>query len=102
MLTQAMVGLIGHVLGHTPAGGAIRVAAGSAEGDGMARLQVTGEGVPTNPAALARLFTVWGGDLGLTLSRRIVERHDGRIWAAAAPEGAGMICVDLPVGAARS
>jgi len=98
MLTQAMVGLIGHVLGHTTPRGTVHVTTGTAVGPGMARITVTSDGLSGNPAALARLFTVWGGDMGLALSRRIVERHEGRIWGEADSEGAGVICLDLPLG----
>jgi two-component system, sensor histidine kinase and response regulator len=98
MLTQAMVGLIGHVLGNTSPQGTVRVTTGTAVGPGMARITVTSDGLSGNPAALARLFTVWGGDMGLALSRRIVERHEGRIWGEADSEGTGVICLDLPLG----
>ena len=97
MLTRAMVGLVGHVVGNTRRGGTVRVTAGTAAAPGMTRITVTSDGLPGDPAALARLFTVWGGDMGLALSRRIVERHDGRIWGEADADGTGVICIDLPV-----
>ncbi|MDQ3945876.1 MAG: response regulator [Actinomycetota bacterium] len=45
------------------------------------RVTVADNGPGVDPAALPRLFTVWGPGLGLAMCRRIVERHGGVIWA---------------------
>jgi len=37
-----------------------------------------------------------GMGLGLTLSRLIIDNHDGRIWAEAAPDGGTALCFTLP------
>jgi signal transduction histidine kinase len=48
---------------------------------GRWRVTVADNGPGVDPAALPRLFTVWGPGLGLAMCRRIVERHGGVIWA---------------------
>ncbi|HEX2543666.1 MAG TPA: ATP-binding protein [Ramlibacter sp.] len=70
---------------------------------GFARLSVQDSGPGFPPGAEPRLFEAFyttkdeGMGIGLSISRSIIERHDGRLWAAAAP-GAGAIftfCVPL-------
>ena len=65
-------------------------------------------GVGIIPDQIKRLFQVFqrlqtldtyeGAGVGLALCRRIVEHHNGRIWAESAGEGLGSkFCVALPV-----
>lgn len=77
--------------------------------DGAAGVAVsdTGPGLP--PAVLARLFDPFfttkreGLGLGLSISRSIVEAHDGRLWAEPnAPRGARFLFVLPAAGAVSS
>ncbi len=71
----------------------------------VARLTVVDRGVGIEQDQLERIFdkfvrtrtgTVSGTGLGLYISRRIVEDHDGRIWAESDPGGATTFVVELP------
>ena len=65
-------------------------------------VQDSGAGIP--PAILERLFTPFlsskptGTGLGLTIARRVVELHGGRLTAANSPEGGACFTVILPCG----
>ncbi|HVZ23833.1 MAG TPA: PAS domain-containing protein [Vicinamibacterales bacterium] len=58
------------------------------EGPDQARLAVRDAGVGLDPGAVARLFDAFyttkrdGMGMGLSISRSIIERHGGRLWAA--------------------
>jgi signal transduction histidine kinase len=79
---------------------------GKPEGHGRRVIEVsladTGPGIPPN--ILAELFTPFfttkprGTGLGLAVSRRIVEDHDGWIHAESPPQNGATFRVGLPVG----
>ena len=62
-------------------------------------LAVVDDGIGVDAAARERIFEMFqrlnsrdaydGTGIGLAISRRIVERHGGRIWVEPAPDGAG-------------
>jgi signal transduction histidine kinase len=72
-------------------------------------VQDTGPGIP--PEILGHIFEEYatyshgadrsGGGLGLAISKMIVERHKGAIWAENASSGARFVCV-LPLRLARA
>ena len=73
--------------------------------DGHARLVVEDEGGGVDADQMERIFekfvrgrdgSVTGTGLGLYISRRIVEAHDGRIWAESAPGEHTRFVVELP------
>ncbi len=73
--------------------------------DHMARLVVEDHGPGIDPDQLERIFdkfvrgragTVTGTGLGLYISRRIVDAHEGRIWAESNPGESTRFIVELP------
>ncbi|MEA2662489.1 MAG: hypothetical protein QOH08_2061 [Chloroflexota bacterium] len=87
---QIVLNLLSNALKFTPAGGRVQLRATS-EGDGLA-VAISDTGVGISPDDQARVFEEFaqarGGEsgehegtgLGLTLSRKFVELHGGRIW----------------------
>ena len=75
------------------------------ESDGTARITVLDHGSGIDPDQLDRIFdkfvrgrtgAVTGTGLGLYIARRIVEAHDGRIWAESTPGESTRFVVELP------
>ena len=105
-MSQVVGNVLSNALRYTPPGGKVSVHVAS-EGDQI-RMAITdnGPGVPVEQLPL--LFErFWRGDasrsrrtggsgLGLAIARRIVEAHDGEIWAEQAPTGGLRVIVTLP------
>jgi PAS domain S-box-containing protein len=94
-LLQVFSNLIGNAVKFTPAGEEITISAKPAEGEVVFRVSDTGPGIPAEEQAnlfapfwQAKPGTREGAGLGLTISRGIIEAHEGRIWAESR-EGAG-------------
>ena len=75
-------------------------------GDGTARIVVEDHGPGIDGDQLERIFerfvrgrsgSVTGTGLGLYISRRIVEAHDGHIWAESMPGQPTRFIIELPV-----
>jgi signal transduction histidine kinase len=106
-LQQVLLNLLNNALRHTPAGGAVRLAA-QVEGT-YVHLQVadTGEGI--EPQDLPHIFdrfyradasrsrATGGSGLGLTIARGLVEAMGGRIWAESALDQGTTIHFTVPV-----
>ena len=84
-----LLNLLSNALKFTPEGGRIDVRAGLA--DGMAEISVTDTGIGIAPKDQEAVFEefrqvgtaaqkVEGTGLGLALSRKFIELHNGRIW----------------------
>ena len=87
-LEQVFTNLVANALRYSPGGGAVRLTA--REEPGQVHVEVTDRGVGIPPGQLEHIFErfnrahgiSYGGlGLGLSISRGIVERHGGRIWA---------------------
>ena len=91
-LEQVLNNLIGNAMKYSPDGGAIEVTVSRA-GEQEIEFSVVDHGIGIRPAELARVFglfyrspdrnarDVGGMGLGLYITKEIVDRHNGRIWA---------------------
>jgi signal transduction histidine kinase len=68
-------------------------------------VRVQDDGVGIDPADRERIFGMFqrvgdadddGTGIGLAVSRRIAERHGGRLWVDPAPEGGSVFTFSLP------
>jgi PAS domain S-box-containing protein len=98
-IEQVITNLVTNALKYTAADGVIGVTVGEDRGDAVVRVSDTGHGIA--PELLPRIFELFvqgeqaperaqgGLGIGLTLVRRLVELHGGRVEAASAGVGAG-------------
>ncbi|MCW7537376.1 ATP-binding protein [Aquabacterium sp. A7-Y] len=106
-LVQVFVNLLGNAAKFTPAGG--HVALEVEADDGSVRVAVKDTGAGIAPELLPRVFDLFvqrpqpsdrmegGLGLGLTIARRLVEMHGGRLTAASEGPGLGSVfTVELP------
>jgi len=94
-IREVMVNLLTNALRHTPAGGAVRIAAVSDPQRRRATVTVTDSGSGIRPEALPHVFERFyksdgsgGSGLGLTIAKSLVTAHGGEI-EAESPPGAG-------------
>ncbi len=105
---QVLANLLSNAQKYSPAGGTVRVAARVVDGAVEVSVRDQGLGLPAD--AISRLFekfyrvdnsdrrTIQGSGLGLSVCRKIVEAHGGRIWAHSEGLGRGStFCFTLPV-----
>src|SRR5437867_3129530 len=104
---QVLLNLLSNAIKFTPEGGQVRVQAGLS--DGFAEVAVTDTGVgiaPEDHEAVFEEFRQVGTDyakkhegtgLGLTLSRRFVELHGGKIWVKSQLGQGATFTFTLPV-----
>ncbi len=105
-IVQVIHNLMANAVRHTPPGGAIRVTL-SREGHGH-RVTVANTGPGIDPADLPFIFErfyrgdrsrsriIGGSGLGLTIARKLVEAHGGRITAESRPGEETVFSFDLP------
>jgi signal transduction histidine kinase len=103
---QVVANLLSNAVKFTPDGGRIAVRVARAEGEVRVAVEDTGVGIAV--ADQARIFEEFeqtkhgreaaeGTGLGLTLSKKIVELHGGRIWVESEPGRGSTFTVALPL-----
>jgi|GEM_PF-5873541 len=118
MLKQIMFNLLSNAVKFTPDEGSIEVRAETVEQDGQAggnrgpwlKVCVSDSGIGIRPEDQGRLFRAFeqldsgsgrryqGSGLGLSLCKRFVEMHGGKIWAESEGEGKGStFCFMIPM-----
>jgi signal transduction histidine kinase/putative methionine-R-sulfoxide reductase with GAF domain len=105
-IKQVLLNLLSNAVKFTPEGGRIGVKAALA--DGAVEISVTDTGIgiaPEDQAAIFEEFRQVGGDdvrkqegtgLGLTLTKKFVELHGGRIWVESEPGRGSAFTFTLP------
>ena len=107
-IRQVVFNLLSNAVKFTPAGGNVRVT--SATSDGEVRVSIADNGPGIAKEDHGRIFEEFqqtdlgaeqgeGTGLGLTLSKRLVELHGGRIWVESAPGEGSTFTFTLPAEA---
>lgn len=102
-LAQVFDNLFRNALEAMPGGGRLKISA--AKESGFYRIEISDTGAGFSDAERERLFEPFfttkdkGTGLGLTISREIMEAHDGKIYLLSDAEGKGAtFMVELPLG----
>ncbi len=104
-LKQVLLNLLSNAVKFTPDGGRVEVRSWR-DGDDVC-VTVTDTGIGIEPADQERIFdsfqqgersasTSEGTGLGLTLSRRIIELHGGRLWLSSTPGEGSTFGISVP------
>jgi len=106
-IQRVLYNLIQNAIRHTPADGSVVVEAFDRGPVVQVDVRDTGEGIPQTdlPHVFDRFYrgdkarsrdTSAGAGLGLSIARRLIETHGGRIWVAQPPEGGSVFSFTLP------
>jgi signal transduction histidine kinase len=106
-IRQVLFNLLSNAIKFTPPGGRISVRAVSADGNVEVAVSDTGPGIALEDqerifeefqqAGAAARSSVEGTGLGLTLSRRFIELHGGRLWVTSEPGAGSTFRFTLPI-----
>jgi signal transduction histidine kinase len=109
---QVIFNLLSNAVKFTPSGGRVDVSARLT--DGVVEVSVADTGAGIAPADQERIFEEFqqaggpssstspeGTGLGLTLSRKFIELHGGRLWVESEPGAGSTFRFTLPLGPAR-
>ncbi|MFC1964357.1 sensor histidine kinase [Chloroflexota bacterium] len=104
---QVLRNLLGNAITHTTRGGVITVAARQQENCVEVAVTDTGEGIPAEdlPNIFERFYrvdksrarTTGGSGLGLTIAKRLVEAHGGKIGVQSEPGKGSRFWFTVPV-----
>jgi signal transduction histidine kinase len=109
-IRQVVFNLLSNAVKFTPSGGRVEVSA--VRHDAVVEIAVADTGIGIAPADQERIFEEFqqargtasgpsdGTGLGLTLSRRFVELHGGRLWVESEPGAGATFRFTLPVAVA--
>jgi signal transduction histidine kinase len=111
-ITQVLHNLLDNAIAHTPAGGTITVAATPREEFVEVSVSDTGEGIPGDelPNIFERFYRLdksrsratGGHGLGLTIARRLVEAHGGKIGAQSEIGKGSRFSFTIPISGSTS
>jgi two-component system, NtrC family, sensor kinase len=104
-IRQVIFNLLSNAVKFTPAGGEVSISAARVDGEIRISVRDTGPGIPSKDQE--RIFEEFqqaeagkeqreGTGLGLALSKRLVELHDGRIWVDSKPGDGSTFTFTLP------
>lgn len=108
-IEQALQNIITNAIKYSPEGGAVTVRVGVAED--CAVLSVSDQGIGMSPEQTARIFDAFqrfgppgitGAGLGLSLARRIVEAHGGKVEVDSVPGTGSTFRILLPLSVAAA
>ena len=103
-IKQVLTNLIGNAVKFTPEGGSVIVRAARTANGLEFEVEDSGPGIPE--VARERIFepferlaapNVPGAGVGLTLSKRLVDLHNGQIWVRDSTSGGALFGLQLPV-----
>ena len=101
-MAQVIHNIVANARDAMPEGGRLTIATNKENGLVKIRFIDSGPGVP--PELTDRIFEPFishgkkkGAGLGLSIARRIVEEHGGKIWAENPPSGGAAIVIHLPL-----
>jgi GAF domain-containing protein len=109
-ISQVLLNLVGNAIKFTDAG-EVEITAAAENGDFTVAVRDTGPGI--SPEDQAKIFEEFrqaddsstrkkgGSGLGLSIAKRIVEMHGGRIWVNSAPGAGSTFAFTLPVTVER-
>lgn len=109
-IQRVLYNLIQNAIRHTPADGSVFVEVVDRGMEVQVNVRDTGEGIAASdlPHVFDRFYrgdkarsrdSAAGAGLGLSIARRLVETHGGRIWVAQPPDGGSVFSFTLPKAA---
>ncbi|MBW4514065.1 MAG: PAS domain-containing protein [Timaviella obliquedivisa GSE-PSE-MK23-08B] len=106
-IVQALTNLLSNAIKFSPEGGTVWLTVERHKAEALFQVRDQGQGIPTNKleSIFERFHQVDSSDsrkkggtgLGLTICRKIIEQHDGKIWAESALGQGSVFSFTLPV-----